>query len=356
MDALALLCTLHADGPTTLRRLRDAGCTSLEELARVRADHLADLLGVSPAQGRRFLREAAGLAERLGERGLDGEEEPAGPAAGRPTIAPAPAAPAPAEGRDLDRTDRRVLERVIERWREEEERERDGADPYEREGAGQRAVVASLAGEPAAAQPVVTQPVAAQPVGALPGGRAAREGGAIGREPARASAATATTNTSGAPATTDTATTNTGAAAARAAAPAAPAASTARTATADAPPAPGSAARRAPEATPTATPAVTPSGPRIAPGAVDGLDAALCDRLAALGCRDLADLAARPALDLARDLGRPFTLVRRIQFLAARAAATTRRDDAPVERLSPSFDAVPCEVEGDDEGPAGPFA
>ncbi|MEO2236906.1 MAG: hypothetical protein ABGW95_01485, partial [Candidatus Poseidoniia archaeon] len=32
MDALALLCTLHADGPATLKRLRRAGCTSLERL------------------------------------------------------------------------------------------------------------------------------------------------------------------------------------------------------------------------------------------------------------------------------------------------------------------------------------
>ena len=31
MDALALLCTLHAEGPRTLRLLREAGCRDIGE-------------------------------------------------------------------------------------------------------------------------------------------------------------------------------------------------------------------------------------------------------------------------------------------------------------------------------------
>jgi helix-hairpin-helix protein len=123
MDALALLCTLHADGPTTLRRLRDAGCGSLEDLGHVSAERLAELLGVSPAAARRFLREAGNLAERVGRQDLE-PEEAAAPAAAPAAAVPdhtvrAPAPPTPSRG-GLDRTDRQVLERVIDRWRAEE--------------------------------------------------------------------------------------------------------------------------------------------------------------------------------------------------------------------------------------------
>ena len=43
MDAMALLCTLHADGPTTLRRLREAGCDSIERVLRLDPDRLANV-------------------------------------------------------------------------------------------------------------------------------------------------------------------------------------------------------------------------------------------------------------------------------------------------------------------------
>ena len=49
MESLALLCTLHADGPTTLKRLRRAGCRSLLDLESFGSDQLAGLLEVTPA-------------------------------------------------------------------------------------------------------------------------------------------------------------------------------------------------------------------------------------------------------------------------------------------------------------------
>ena len=64
MDALALLCTLHADGPATWRKLSDAGCASLADVVRHEADGIrirstgsaplgpltaGGVLGVSPA-------------------------------------------------------------------------------------------------------------------------------------------------------------------------------------------------------------------------------------------------------------------------------------------------------------------
>ena len=44
MDALALLCTLHADGPTTWRKLRENGCHKLSELARFGPEELAAMV------------------------------------------------------------------------------------------------------------------------------------------------------------------------------------------------------------------------------------------------------------------------------------------------------------------------
>ena len=66
MDAMALLCNMHADGPATLRLLRRAGMKSLADVEDRPAEKLADLLGVSPAFARRFAREARMLAERMG--------------------------------------------------------------------------------------------------------------------------------------------------------------------------------------------------------------------------------------------------------------------------------------------------
>lgn len=128
MDRLALLCTLHADGPKTLRRLREAGCPDLGQLAGLGAERVARVLGLTPAAARRFLREA----ELLGTR-LDGpleREEVLYP----PSAEPAPAAAS--EAREVERVpraaaalprrsgldlrDRALLDKVIDRWRHEE--------------------------------------------------------------------------------------------------------------------------------------------------------------------------------------------------------------------------------------------
>jgi len=65
MDALALLCTIHADGPATLARLREGGVGTLSLVAASDESRLAALLCASPASARRFQREAAGMAARL---------------------------------------------------------------------------------------------------------------------------------------------------------------------------------------------------------------------------------------------------------------------------------------------------
>ena len=75
MDAMALLCTLHADGPTTLRRLRASGIKNLAALKLEEADSISRVLDIPAAAARRFVREAALLealiANRLGGAALD---------------------------------------------------------------------------------------------------------------------------------------------------------------------------------------------------------------------------------------------------------------------------------------------
>ena len=65
MDAMALLCTLHADGPTTLSKLRQSGLNDLAALEDHGAERVAEVLAIAPAQARRFVREAGVLRERL---------------------------------------------------------------------------------------------------------------------------------------------------------------------------------------------------------------------------------------------------------------------------------------------------
>ena len=74
MDALALLCSLHADGPSTLKSLRQAGCGSLESIESMPEERLSRVLGGPPAVARRFVREARNLRERLDPVLLDREE------------------------------------------------------------------------------------------------------------------------------------------------------------------------------------------------------------------------------------------------------------------------------------------
>lgn len=74
MDGLALLCNLHADGPLTLRRLRDAGVRTLRDVAGFPERTLSSWLGGQRA--RRFIDEARQLAARLAETALEPEEVP----------------------------------------------------------------------------------------------------------------------------------------------------------------------------------------------------------------------------------------------------------------------------------------
>jgi len=77
MDALALLCNLHADGPFTLQRLRRSGCESLGVLLELSPLELANYLDGNERTADRFLREAELLAERLEEERPWRSEEPA---------------------------------------------------------------------------------------------------------------------------------------------------------------------------------------------------------------------------------------------------------------------------------------
>lgn len=90
MDALALLCTLHADGPKTARRLRLAGAHNLGALHRMPLGELAEALDRELPDAERFLREADVLGARTGDAALE-EEAPDDPARLEP--APAPARP-----------------------------------------------------------------------------------------------------------------------------------------------------------------------------------------------------------------------------------------------------------------------
>ena len=59
MDTLALLCTLHADGPASLQRLRAAELSSIDDILGCSVEMTADVLGLSMAQARRFHRRSS---------------------------------------------------------------------------------------------------------------------------------------------------------------------------------------------------------------------------------------------------------------------------------------------------------
>jgi len=112
MDALALLCTLHGDGPATLKRLRRAGCATLDDVALRDPEALAELLEVTDSVARRFGREARHLVQRMEGQALDREES------GEP--GPVATATGPSH---LGRTDRAILSSVLDRWREQDARD-----------------------------------------------------------------------------------------------------------------------------------------------------------------------------------------------------------------------------------------
>lgn len=114
MDALALFCNLHGDGPETLAALREAGCERLAQVADMDPELLGAVLGRDVTGVGRFQREAAVLASRV-----EGDASTERPADAEAASAPEPEAatesnvlqPAARELRtnDLDR-ERALLE------------------------------------------------------------------------------------------------------------------------------------------------------------------------------------------------------------------------------------------------------
>jgi predicted RecB family nuclease len=148
MDALALLCNLHGDGPQTLERLRRAGCRTLSQLAAMPSPELARRLGRGVEAARRFQREGLLLVDRLGIEPPE-RRTPSRPSERRPEVlapldervdasrselgsAGAPAIPRALEARagasPLSRREvfasRPAIDAVLEAWRA-----RDAADP-----------------------------------------------------------------------------------------------------------------------------------------------------------------------------------------------------------------------------------
>ncbi len=113
MDALALLCTLHADGPSSLKRLRSRGCADLSTLLSRTPDAVAEDLSIERPAARRLIREARLLADRVGISALEVEEAPPtaeAPAPARALIQDSSQQPASAGG--LDSVDRALVERI----------------------------------------------------------------------------------------------------------------------------------------------------------------------------------------------------------------------------------------------------
>jgi len=115
MDAMALLCTLHADGPTTLRRLRASGIQNLAELMLQEADAVSRTLNIPAAAARRFVREAALLSDRVDEAPLERSSSP--------DVVPAGSFPAasftvePPNQSALSNRDQQLVDKVLQRWR-----------------------------------------------------------------------------------------------------------------------------------------------------------------------------------------------------------------------------------------------
>lgn len=65
MDYLALLCTIHGDGPQTLQRLRRRGIRSLGDVVRLAPPDLEAILGRERVDAERFQREALHLRGRV---------------------------------------------------------------------------------------------------------------------------------------------------------------------------------------------------------------------------------------------------------------------------------------------------
>ena len=174
MDALALLCTLHADGPATLKRLRARGYSSLVNLIERSATDLSADLNVEPAFARRLLREAKLLAVRVGAEGLEAEEAPpiasvpeveevltgaSSDAVTRPSI-PIAAPPVSENASTLDEADMSLVERIVAapKWESSTD-----AVPPELEPAAEHEPVLEPAAEPEPVVESVAEP-SAEPI------------------------------------------------------------------------------------------------------------------------------------------------------------------------------------------------
>jgi hypothetical protein len=171
MESLALLCTLHADGPASLRRLRRAGCDSIAHLERLAPGELASILEVPPAVARRLGREARGLSARLDPGSVDAgtlndrEEAPELGAGTEDAISTGPAdvPTASAEGgasglasAGLGRRDRALLDKVLGQWTQANQ---SGVTPPVRSAPPPPLVVDGLAETVEAETVEVVQPV-----------------------------------------------------------------------------------------------------------------------------------------------------------------------------------------------------
>ena len=67
MNPLVLLCTMHADGPSTVRRLQRVGIRTLEQVLSVSEEDLAEHLYGPPSLARRFKKEAETLFRRVND-------------------------------------------------------------------------------------------------------------------------------------------------------------------------------------------------------------------------------------------------------------------------------------------------
>lgn len=304
MEALALLCTLHADGPTSLRRLRRAGCDSLESLERMAPDELAGVLEVPPAVARRLGREARGLSSRIGPE-LDDREE--APEFGKAT-AELPRAEGPA---GLGRRERAIVDRVVGRWGESEGREVPPLvvePPVEEEPVAEQPapvpeVIPEPAPEPEPMAEVAREPVLSEPVPNPEPEPVPEPIPVARREKPLADPILATTVEE----------------------------------------------RPEPE----------PELETIPAGMVTGLDESLSMVLAEAGVRDLNALVAADALSLSQRIGKPFAVLRRLQFLAAKIAPLVQA----VEEETPAPESIafpkptpPAEPETEPRQPEPPAA
>lgn len=313
MDALSLLCTLHADGPATLQRLRSLGCQRLSSFLEFDAARLSTDLGVEPAAARRLLREGRLLADRLGHEVLEAEEAP--PAATRRAAQPAMPPPPPVSN-VLDDGDSALVARIMA----------GGAgQPDDRAVAPLEAPAEPLplpANEPTTGS--VIEPEAKEPVAAAepePAPLASASEDPFAAEPevsgAEASALEPAALDDDGPVAEE---------------------PVAEQPVAEAP---------EPEPEPEPEPSPEPLAPdALTVGALPGLDAMMVEDLAAAGITTLGALGAAESLTLTRNLGVTFAQARRMRFLARRAADSLRSvgalESAPVAAPEPVREWTPA--------------